>query len=414
MPKHSPLPGSATALPDSRALLAREGLTERQLQVTEQLRLLGEEHIGPAALKVDREGRYPHEAMDALKQAGLAALAVPEAAGGGGAGYGGDVVLLPLALMEIASWCSSTSQVFTLHNTGVQLVHALGDAAQRQYFFREATEGAVWFASFGSEAGANRFAMQSSLTKVDGGYRLNGEKIFATGSPGAKWAIWRAVPTAAAEKTAGESMLLPLVELSAPGITVIDDWDGIGQRGTGSGRVKAEQAFIPANHVIGKPGAYQSVEAFFNTQFHIHFAAQFVGIAAGALREAIAYIKEKSRPWTPGTATVDEASVQLRLGEMDVKLEAARQLVLRAARLLGAAQRQPELYAAAAIAASQAKVLATSASLELTSDLFQLMGARAATRSFGFDRYFRNARTLTLHDPVDKQRELLGRSLLKL
>ncbi len=396
---------------DKRLTIAGDGLTERQLAVVWQLRQLGERLIGPAAPEVDREGRYPREAMDGLKQAGFAALAVPREAGGWGAGYGGDVLLLPLALMEIAAWCSSASQVFTLHNTAVQLVHALGDEAQRNYFFKEAAVGKHWFASFGSEAGANRFVMQSYLQRVDGGFRLTGDKRFATGSPGAKWAVWRSVQEADAGAE-GAEVLYPLVELASAGVTVIDDWDGIGQRGTGSGNVKAEQAFVPEAHILGKAGDYKAVDAFFSTQFHIHFAAQYVGIAAGALREAIVYIQEKSRPWTPGVAPVDEASVQLRLGEMDVKLEGARQLVLRAARLLDQAQRDSKLYGAAAIAASQAKVLATSACLELTSDLFQLMGARAATRSIGFDRYFRNARTLTLHDPVDKQRERLGKSLL--
>ncbi|WP_139999083.1 acyl-CoA dehydrogenase family protein [Paenibacillus paridis] len=389
----------------------RAELTDRQWSFLQQARELGKEKIGPAAWQVDHEARYPHEAIQSLRAAGLLGIAVPEEAGGHGAGFGGDALLLPLLLMELAAWCSSASQVFTLHNTGVQLVHALGDAEQRAFFFDRVVMHGELFASFGSEAGADRFKLGSGLAAVDGGYRLSGTKIFATGSTGAKWAIWRSVRTDV-EGSQEDRFAMPIVDLTAEGVTVTDDWDGIGQRGTGSGTVHADQVLVPSGRVIGGEGAYGLVHSFFNTQFHIHFAAQYVGIAAGALREALDYVKEKTRTWTAGLKVTEDPAILIRIGEMDAKLEAARQLVLHAARLLQAAQSAPELYASAALAASQAKVIATSASLEITSDVFQLMGARAATRKYGFDRYFRNARTLTLHDPVDKQREALGKSAL--
>ncbi|OMF38324.1 hypothetical protein BK133_02010 [Paenibacillus sp. FSL H8-0548] len=390
----------------------RVELTEQQWTILQQARGLGERYLGPAAWQVDQDARYPHEAIHSLIEAGLTSITVPTNAGGLGAGFGGDVLLLPLVLMELAAWCSSASQVFTLHNTGVQLVHALGNSEQQSYFFDQVAGEGKLFASFGSEAGADRFKLGSELAAVEGGFCMNGTKIFATGSTGAKWAIWRSVRSDI-EGTQEERFTMPIVDLAAAGVTVIDDWDGIGQRGTGSGTVKAENVFVPNEHVIGSSGEFSRVQDFFNIQFHIHFAAQYVGIAAGALRDALVYVKEKSRSWTVGAAAADDPAIQLRIGEMDAKLAAARQLVLRAARLLQAAQDNSDLYASAALASSQAKVVATSVSLEITSDVFQLMGARAATRKYGFDRYFRNARTLTLHDPVDKQRELLGKSALR-
>ncbi|WP_171056046.1 acyl-CoA dehydrogenase family protein [Paenibacillus sinopodophylli] len=390
----------------------RAELSERQWALLQQVRKIAEHEIGPAAWLVDHEARYPQEAMEALKAAGLIGAAVPEAAGGHGAGYGGDVVLLPLLLMELASWCSSASQVFALHNTGVQLVHALGSEKQQSFLFNEVIGKGQLFASFGSEASADRFKLGSELSIIQGGYLLNGTKIFATGSPAAKWAIWRSV-LSEASGSQEERFRMPIVDLEASGITIKDDWDGIGQRGTGSGTVVAVNVFVPNEHLIGDTAGYGKVQLFFNTQFHIHFAAQYVGIADGALREAVQYLKAKSRSITAGIPVIEESLIQVRIGEMDAKLESARQLVLRAARLLQAAQANTELYPSAAIAASQAKVVATTVSLEVTSDVFQLMGARAAARKYGFDRYWRNARTLTLHDPVDKQREWLGRSVLQ-
>ena len=359
------------------------------------------------AKQVDQERTYPFSSIDALREAGLISLAVPKKYGGHGAGYKGNVVLLPLVLMELASWCSSTSQVIALHNSGVQLVHALGNEEQKAFFFNEVVQGHL-FGSFGSEAGANRFKMNNTIQKTDNGYLLNGTKIFATGSPGAKWAIWRSV-SIDSEGNQNENYMTPIVDLTSPGITVIDDWDGIGQRGTGSGKVVADDAFIPENHIAGEMGDYPLAEPFFNIQFHIHFAAQFVGIAKGALREATEYVKESARPWSDAKTAAEDPVTQLRIGDMAAKLAAAEQLVLHAAQLLQSYDLHPERRKAIEMAATHAKIIATETSLDVTNSIFQVMGARAATQGYNFDMYYRNARTLTLHDPVDRQRQLAGK-----
>ncbi|ANY67258.1 hypothetical protein BBD42_12845 [Paenibacillus sp. BIHB 4019] len=396
-------------------LVEQTEYTQRQAELLAQLRRIGKQSIGPAAIQVDNEGTYPYSSLAALKSEGLQNLSVPGAFGGFGAGYKGDAVLLVLALMELASWCSSTSQVFALHNTGVQLVHAMGDAGQQRFFFEEVRRGHL-FGSFGSEAGANRFVLANTLRKAEGGYRLNGKKIFATGSPGAKWAFWRSVSDDAPGNQ-DERYMMPIAELNGAGITIHNDWDGIGQRGTGSGTVIAEDAFIPEAHVMGGPGAYAAHAPFFAAQFHIHFAAQYVGIAIGAFREAAAYLKEKARPWSEAKTAAEDPIAQLRVGEMAAKLSSAQQLVVRGARLLQAVnvrQGDPELHRAVQAAASHAKIIATDTALDVTNAIFQIMGARSATRSCNFDRYYRNARTLTLHDPVDKQREAAGKHELGL
>lgn len=381
--------------------------SDSQYKLLMRIRELGQSVIGPLANEIDQSGEYPYASIDALRKEGITSLAVPARFGGSGGGYNGDVVLLPIALMELASWCSSTAQVLALHNTGVQMVHALANEEQKQFFFEEAVQGQL-FASFGSESGNNRFVLTSELLRVKGGYSLHGKKIFATGSPGAKWALWRSV-AADIDGSQDERYMMPLVDLTSVGITIIDDWDGIGQRGTGSGQVLADNVFVSERQLIGSPGSYSAVEPFFSAQFNIHFAAQFVGIALGAYREAVAYIHEKSRSWSPtGEAASANPITQLRLGEWSAQLAAAKGLVLRAARLLQASQHNPELQQAVNLAASHAKIAATQSSLQVTSSLFQVMGARAATRSHNFDRYYRNARTLTLHDPIDKHLQLAG------
>ncbi|RXZ83257.1 hypothetical protein EBB07_08000 [Paenibacillaceae bacterium] len=396
-----------TRLAEEQCLLVEQlEFTEQQLVWLRLAREVGRSDLAPAAAAVDREARYPAEGVSGLRASGLLGLAVPAAFGGGDGGIGGDVLLLPVVLMELAAHCSSTAQVFALHNTGVQFVKAMGTPEQQQFFFREVLDGNL-FASFASEDQPSRQALASTLRKVEQGYLLNGRKIFATGSPGAKWAFWRAVTEGQAGERAAQT-LLPIVELSAPGVTVLGDWDGIGQRGTGSGTALAEQVFIPESQLIGSPETIARCGTFFATQFHVHFAAQYVGIATGAFREALDYVHAMARPWSGGTAA-EEPYTLLRVGDLAAKLASARQLVLRAARLLHAYQTQPELAAAVQAAASHAKIIATETALDVTQTVFQVMGARSATGQYSFDRYFRNARTLTLHDAVDKQREAAGR-----
>lgn len=400
-------------LGEKKSLLAPEELwelTPEQQETIRRVRRLGIEAVGPTAERTDREAVYPFEAIAALRAERLPALSVPRSYGGGGAGYRGDSLLLPLVLMELASWCSSTAQVFALHNTGVQLVHAMGDEDQRRFFFAEALQGHL-FGSFGSEANADRSALSSVLAPVEGGYALNGRKIFATGSPGAKWAFWRSV-IARTEGSQDDRYMMPIVRLDAAGVEVIDDWDGIGQRGTGSGTVEARDVFIPAAHVMGGPGSYGEHADYFATQFHVNFAAQFVGMAQGAYREALRYIKEQARPWPGVPSAAEDPYIRLRIGDLSARLAGARELVLRAARMLGSFESRPELRDGIRAAASRAKIVSTETALAVTNEVFQVMGARAATRKHAIDHYYRNARTLTLHDPVDRQREAVGRSEL--
>ncbi|WP_233567714.1 acyl-CoA dehydrogenase family protein [Cohnella faecalis] len=171
------------------------------------------------------------------------------------------------------------------------------------------------FGSFGSENRPDGPGprLRSTLKRQDGGYLLDGDKRFATGSPGAKWAFWHSVPTEEADNPQAP-MAMPVVALDAPGITVHGDWDGIGQRGTGSGTVTARQVFIPDRQLIGRPGAFAAHGEFFAAQFNIHFAAQFTGIAYGAYREALRYAAGKRAAGQSADAEGADPVLALRLG----------------------------------------------------------------------------------------------------
>lgn len=374
------------------------GFTPEQNAVLQLYRDAGREVIGPAGRQVDQDRVFPRASVDALRARELIGLCIPKAYGGLGAGSPGDQVLLMAATMELASWCSSTSQVMSAHNACMQLVAAVGTEAQKRFFFGEALQGHL-FATFGAEANANRFMIGSKIAPAGDGFALTGRKHFATSSTGAKWALWVAV------NDEGE-LLLPIIELAAPGVTVTDNWAGIGQRGTGSGVAAAESVAVPAANVLD--ASHPNFRDGSTTMGNLQFAAQFTGMAIGAYRSALAYVRDKSRPWKGLEHASEDPFIRLRVADMSVKIQAARAMVLQAAQVLKIYEDDPSMDELVAVGVSQAKVMATEAALDVTSQVFQVMGASSATTTHGFDRFFRNARTLTLHDPVDRRREMIG------
>ena len=375
------------------------GLDPELLKPVLATRRIGGSIIAPVAKSVDEDRRFPQESMDALHAEGLTTLYVPQARGG--AGLDPVTSMLPhvLIAMELSAWCSSTGQVYGAHVSVQRQLGMLASEDMKQFFDREALEGR-YFASLGAEPGANRFAIGSRLEKCGADYRLNGRKQFATSSTGSAWAMWMSI-------TPDDAIILPMVNLRAPGITVVDNWEGVGQRGTGSGIALAENAPVVATHIMETNHPAFRL-AYFENVSNLIFAAQFVGIATGAYRAALGYVRERTRPWRGVESPSQDPYIRLRVADMAIKINAARQLVIHAARVFehGAMNHDADMLTGVAVA--QAKIMATETALEVTTNIFQVMGASSATTTHGFDRYFRDARTLTLHDPVDRRRELVG------
>jgi alkylation response protein AidB-like acyl-CoA dehydrogenase/acetyl esterase/lipase len=375
------------------------GLPPQHLELVRRVRQVGREIIGPAAPAVDSDRRYPHEAMAALHAAGLTTLYVPERAGGLGLSAASSILPQALITMELSAWCSSTAQIYGAHCNVLRYVSILGGDELQSIFHKQAVDG-LFFGAFGSENNADRFALGSRMQPDGADYRLTGKKHFATSSTGSSWAYWLSL-------THDGRLLMPMVDLRAPGITIIDNWMGVGQRGTGSGVVVADNVHIPAGHVMWGESP-ENRPSLFENAMNLIFAAQFAGLAIGAYRTAIAYVREKARPWRGLTSATQDPFLRLRVADMAVKINAARQMVIHAGRAFEQFAADASFDPLTAIAVSQAKVITTETALDVTSGIFQVMGASSATTTYGFDRYFRDARTLTLHDPVDRRRELIG------
>jgi alkylation response protein AidB-like acyl-CoA dehydrogenase len=195
-------------------------------------------------------------------------------------------------------------------------------------------------------------------------------------------------------------------------VVVVGDWDAMGQRQTDSGTVELHEVQISEHELLRTPGPLGSVFASLRSciaqSILVHIYQGITEGAFEAMRQVLA-----ARPGTPA-----DAPLHLRAGELFVELEGAGLLAERARRTLDAAWQRgdtltPAQRAETAIAIALAKVASTRAGLSVTTRMFELMGARSALREPAFDRYFRNLRTHTLHDPIDdKLRELGAFALL--
>ncbi|ROP38130.1 acyl-CoA dehydrogenase family protein [Saccharothrix texasensis] len=246
------------------------------------------------------------------------------------------------------------------------------------------------------------------LRPVDGGYEVTGRKTFATGASVADRLVVSATDTETGDK------ITFTLDAKADGITYAGDWDNIGQRLTASGGVVFDHVHVPADQVLGAHDDSSPRLSLAALGFQLVLAQLYVAMAEGALAEAAQYTRTTTRPWFLSgvdTATADPYILGT-YGELVADAQAAGLLADHASdRLDQASRRGADLTrterAETAAAISSAKVVATKVANQTTSRVFELCGARATAAGYAFDRFWRNARTLTLHDPVSyKAREV--------
>ncbi len=359
----------------------------------------------PGASARDAERRLPRAELDRLSASGLLAVTVPADHGGA------DVSATTLAevFRLLASADGSLAQIPQSHFAYVNVIRRQGTEEQRTFFFAELLAGRR-FGNAQSEAGTKHVQdFRTRLTRrPDGSYALDGVKHYSTGALFADW-----IPVLA--RTEDDNLHVAYVPRDAPGVTVTDDWDGLGQRTTASGTVRLADVAVPADRVLPHHLTFQGPQLHGAVAQLLH-AAIDAGIAAGALAEAAEFVRTKSRPWFESgaeTAVEDPLLVQ-HFGELALAVRASEALLSEAARTVDAASAglTDDSAAEASIAVAAAKVQAARTAVEVGSALFEVSGTRAALDSLNLHRHWRDARTHTLHDPTRWKVQHIGRHVL--
>lgn len=347
--------------------------------------------IAAGAAERDRERRYDTKLFDRLREIGFWSLTVPVRYDG--PGYRHDVLVQ--AIMTLAAADGSIGQIPQNHFNSVERLAIFGDPRQRSAYLRRVAAGA-FFGNATAEPGERRPGeATTTLTRTDAGWSLTGRKVYATGALFADFVSVQAVDENGAQATV-------LVPRDAPGMTITDDWASIGQRTTASGTATFENVAVDDLAVVWLPADQRLVYRASGQSQLIH-AAIDVGIAEGALAEALVLAEKVHGARGSGAARFDEDTLGVAaLGELCIATTAARRVVESAAEGLARLGPASELDDVLDIfyEVVTAKVVSTRAALQATAGLFDVGGSSSTDPALGLDRFWRDARTHTLHDAV--------------
>jgi len=378
----------------------RASIIDTDAQALEVARALAADFAREASQR-DRERRLPLPELERYSLSGLWGITVPREHGGAGVSR----VTLAEVTAIISAADGSLGQIPQNHYYALEVLRVNGNADQQRRFYARALAGER-FGNALAETGTRTAAERRTRLTADpqGGWRINGSKFYCTGALYAQW-----IPTATVDDDGIQR--LAIVRRDSPGVEIIDDWSGFGQRVTGSGTVHFKEVAVPAEDVLllADPAAPPNT---IKPLAQIIHAAIDLGIGQAALADAVAFVRDRSRPWIDANVerAADDPLTISEFGRLSIRLDAARALVARAGRLLDTATADgtPANVAAAAIAVAEARALTTEASLAAGTKLFELAGTQSTLDHLNLDRHWRNARTHTLHDPVRWKRHAVG------
>jgi len=344
------------------------------------------------AIARDRSRRYPVAEVDIFSQSGLWGITIPK--DDGGAGVSQTTVAKVFATLAAAD--PSLAQLPQAHFEIVDVIRSTANPDQKRELFGAILSGSRLGNAFSESGGKNVEDFSTRITRDGANYRVNGKKFYSTGALFA-----HLVPIVALNEEG--HVVVAVADRDSQGLTVVDDWSGIGQRTTASGTVTLDNVAIPASRVLPAHIVYERPSAV-GPQSQLIHAAIDLGIARGAIDATLDFVRQRARPWIDsGQEVASQDPFTLRdIGDLEIRYDAADALLERAGHQLDATLKNTneDTIALAKVAVAEAKVLTTDLAILAANKLIELGGARATLEANGFDRYWRDARTHTVHDPV--------------
>jgi len=344
------------------------------------------------AAERDRDRVLPIAEIERFSQTGLWAINVPRAYGGPGL----PVTTLSEVIRIVSAADPSIGQIPQNHYAFLNFLRAERDEAKKRFFFDRVLEG-YRLGNALVEMGTKTAADWKTVIRPDGeDFVIHGTKFYCTG------ALFAHLIPLVGRTEEGE-VLRGMVPRTAPGVTVIDDWSGFGQRTTASGTVRFEHVRVPASHIIGLGGLLEK-PIVYGPISQIMQAAIDAGIAAGAFADTLDFVRRRARPWIDSgkDRAADDPFTVSQIGDTRIRLRAAELVLDYAGRVIDEVLEDEtvEGIARASVAVAEAKVLTTEVALHATTNLFELAGTSSTLGKYNYDRHWRNARVHTLHDPV--------------
>ena len=373
-------------------------LTEEHQMIRDALRSYAQERLAPQAARWDKEHYFPKAELKELAQLGAFGVAVPEQYGGAGLDY----VSLALVLEEIAAGDGGTSTIISVNNCPVcSIAMMYASEEQKQQWLVPLAQGDMLgaFALTEPHTGSDAAALRTTATRDGDDYVINGTKQFITSGKHGDVAIVMAVTDKAAGKKGISAFWVPT---NTPGYIVAGLEHKMGQHSSDTAQIVFENCRVPAANLIGEEGMGYKIALSGLEGGRIGIASQSVGMARAAFEAALAYAKERT---SFGKAIFEHQSVQFKLSEMAMKIEAARQLILHAASMKDAGL--PCLKEAA-----MAKLFASEMAERVVSDAMQVFGGYGYVADFPIERIYRDVRVCQIYEGTsDIPKSLIARAL---
>ncbi len=376
-------------------------LTPDQKMLQEMVRKFAEYELKPIATEIDKSQEFPWPSIKKMAELGLMGVVIPEAYGG--AGF--DFVSLAVVVEEISRVCATTGVITAVNNSlAAYPIYTFGNEEQRKKFVTPLAKGEKIgaFALTEPNAGSDPAALETTVRFEDNYCILNGTKRFITNAGEASTFVVMATRD---KKLKHKGIMALVVEKGTPGFSVGKHEDTMGLRATANTELIFEDCKVPKENILGDESAGFKVAMHTLDVSRIDIGAQAVGIAQGALDEAIKYSKERKQFEQP---ICEFEFIQGMLAEMATQIQAARFLVYYAAFLKdkGASRFTKE--------SAMAKFFAADVAINCVRKAVQIHGGYGYSRDYPVERMYRDAKVMEIYEGTSEiQKIVIARELLK-
>ena len=373
-------------------------LSPEQQEVRTLAREFAEREVKPRAEAIDHNSEFPRDLVDKAARLGLLGVLVPDAYGGAGL----DHVSFAIFVEEVARFCASTAVILDVHNSvGTEPVVIFGSEEQKGRWLPDLAQGKklAAFALTEPEAGSDAAHLKTTAIRSDRSYLLNGTKIFITNAGEAGLYI---VMASTRPGSGADGITAFLVDGDNPGLKVGPKFKKMGLNGSAIAEVFMENCTVDEADRLGDEGQGFRIAMRALDSGRIGISAQAVGLAQGALDDAVAYARERKQFGKP---IGELQTIQNKVADMAVQIRAARWMTWKAAALCDAGLPFTR-------EASMAKLFATDAAMEITLDALQVFGGYGYLEEYPMARRVRDAKACQIYEGTNQvQRVVIAREL---
>jgi len=368
-------------------------LSRDEQMILDVIREVAREKAAPRAAEIDRTGEFPTDMLRLFRELGLMGLTIPTEYGGAGLRW----QVLSLVLEELASACANTADLISQHDVGIRPIVLAGSEEQKGRWLPALAAGKM-LSAFGltePQAGSDQSQIATTAVRDGDHYVINGSKRFITWGNIADIIVVFALTDPAAGRAGLSAIVVPR---EAPGLTVGRLEEKLGFRGSPTAELFLENVRVPVANRLGNEGDGFKIAMRTLNYGRVAIASLAVGIARGALDYARSYLRDRVQFGRP---VLQNQGIQFLVAEHATRLEAARQLLHRAARELD--ENGPELIRFTAMA----KLFATDTAMAVTVDAVQMLGGYGYIKEYPVERMMRDAKLLQIVEGTNQIQKMV-------